>query len=110
MSSLHHATGFGLALHSPASPTGPLPCFPWATAAITVSFWLLCCGRGRRRAKLSFLCSPVILLVAIKFHMAGLPGVQGLCDPGWEGCADTESPITLGSLHSPGEHKLLSNF
>lgn len=45
-------------------------------------------GRRRRRAKLSFPCSPVILLVPIKFHVASLPGVQGLCDPGWEGCAD----------------------
>lgn len=37
-----------LAWHCTAlpSPTGPLPCSPWATAGIIASVWHFCCGRG----------------------------------------------------------------
>lgn len=90
----------GLALHSPASPTGPLPGFLGPQLQQQYQSGSSVVAEGRRRAKLSFPCSPHYFTDSYKVSYGWSAGCAGAAHPGWEGCADTRSPKTH-SLQNP---------
>jgi len=64
-------------------------------------------AEGKRRSKLSFPSSQLLILFPIKFHVTYLLDIQGLCDLGRKGCAAVESPIPL---ENTGASKLSLSF